>query len=205
MYVDHLTLGSQTIHLFDLGITSAQRHRRRHILDSELTDYFFDNAQTSYLYHQPGQPAKLRLEPLVLHSITQPTQVDRQDYLLAISYALPLVAVTWSTHRVAVDICQPSAFNDMDDEEINDFCQLYCPDLLKNGTPTIDDLAKHWSAYEAKLKALDLPLQAFDSQLAARFTQVDSVHQSLVYRNQRYWLSLSQLTVDDKCSPVSLL
>lgn len=201
MYVDHLTLGSQTIHLFDLGITSAQRHRRRTMLDSELTDYFFDNAQTSYLYHQPGQPAKLRLEPLVLQSLTEPKQVDTQDYRLAISYALPLAAVTWSAQPLALDICPPSAFSDMSDDEINDFCQLYFPDLLKNGIPNKNDLAKQWSAYEANLKALNLPLQEFDSQLAEQFAQVDSMHESFFYRNQRYWLSLSQLTVNHQFSP----
>lgn len=198
MYVDHLTLGGQTIHLFDLGITTAERHRRRNILDSELTDYFFDHAQTSYLYHQPGQAAKLRLEPLVLQSLTQPKPVAKQDFRLAISYALPLVAVAWSTQNVALDICQQSAFDTMTSDEIHDFCALYLPALLDNGLPSKIELAKHWSTYEAKLKALSLPLQEFDNQLAERFRQIDSVHESFFYRNQRYWLSLSQTdtTVD---------
>ena len=77
------------------------------------------------------------------------------DYHLAISYALPLAAVMWSDQPAALDLCHISDFDGMSEQEISTFWELYFPNDraagLKHGTSSAETLAKHWSAYEAKL------------------------------------------------------
>lgn len=195
MYLKTITLNHQQIHLFDLQISRTQRRCRRAILDNELTDYFFDHDQISYIFHQAGHPAKLRLEPLMLQSITQPKSVSKIDYHLAISYALPLVAVMWSDQRVALDLCHISDFDGMSEQEISTFWELYFPNDrptgLKHGTSSAETLAKHWSAYEAKLKALGLPLQQYSPLLVEKFSQLTLVSQVIEHGGKQFSLSMA--------------
>ena len=81
----------------------------------------------------------------------------------------------------------------MDNNEIENFCELYLPHLLNNGLPNTSDLATHWSRYEANLKALKLPLQEFDSTLLQQFQQLDTVSETFIFQNKRYAISLSQI------------
>ncbi|MFB2539001.1 MULTISPECIES: hypothetical protein [unclassified Acinetobacter] len=186
MLLKTVQLADQEIYVFDLEIADNQRYRRRALLDHALTDYFFDHEQVSYIYHQAGKSAQLRLEPLMLQTLAS-DKPSQDDYCLAISYALPLVAVTWAKDKLAVDMCRVNAFEQMTDIEMQQFCQLYLPELLQQDINS-STLAKHWCIYEAKLKYLGLALQEYSADLQQKLANlaVQSV------QTGQYWLSLVQ-------------
>ena len=174
MLVDTLTLAGQTVLLFDLNIVSRERHQRHTILDKCLTDYFFEQGYFSYILHQPGKPAQLRLYPVHANLSDIQTKSVAVDYRLAISYALPLVAVSWSVHALAIDLAKVTDFQ-FDESERQTFCQSYLPDLAACPTVTNERLAQHWSSYEAALKCLGLPLQPMMQPLAIYWHQCNLI------------------------------
>ncbi len=207
MLLQQLTLADQQIYVFDLQLPVSQRVQRRQCLDSELTDYFFDNNQLSYIWHQAGKPAQLRLESIATAYQSTNEQAASNvlvdNYQLAISYGLPLAAVCWSKQPIGMDMCDTQAFLDMDDTEQQTFCQTYFPDYLDTLQYTqrhghakdkyaqiSEQLAKQWSIYEAKLKFLQRPLQTYSAELAQAFLPLSEVSQKIITQHQHFWLTL---------------
>lgn len=192
MPVGRFIVNNQQVLIFNLGIAQLQRSDRHRLLDSKLSQWFAKQNLVCQIIHTPAKPAVLLLT----------NQHTTHHYQLAISYALPWVAVSWlpnSAGAIGIDLVAISEFESMAQAERQIFAEQYFPKqamgILDNNT-----MAKNWADFEAKLKCLRLPLQPYTLCLEQVFQQLTTDHIPLMLPfnsliTKPYWLSF----VKEKC------
>lgn len=191
-----IVLNYQFIYLFDLNLPNTARSQRQAVLDKVLTQFFqshlnkhHDDNQSEFWqnFHQFSQ---------IIHTKEQPAQAifldkngEKISVNLAISYALPFVAVALSMDKIGLDLCAVADFDGMNQPEKIHFCQDYFPHLPV--TTDNSTLAKNWSSLEASLKYQQITLaQAVENPLLLQDLTVVSEQISL--NDNIFWLSLAK-------------
>lgn len=205
-------LARQTVWMFDLTLGVSERSQRHAKLDrvlaqffnqlkknppANMADFWQNIGQFSHIIHAPAKPAK---------AVFLDKLGEKIAYTLAISYALPYVAVALTPLKhFGLDICAVQAFDSMDLAERQQFCHDYFAPVLGSTVPISmttfstnrNDMAKCWSAYEATLKCLALGLdRGLDMrQLNAPFYQqlenITVSSEKVTLDNGEFWLSMA--------------
>lgn len=192
-----IVLNYQFIYLFDLNLPNTARSQRQAVLDKVLTQFFqkqltenptqfWQNFQQfSQIIHRQGQPA----QAIFLAKKNLASNGEKISVNLAISYALPFVAVALSMDKIGLDLCAVADFDGMNQPEKIHFCQDYFPHLPV--TTDNSTLAKNWSSLEASLKYQQITLaQAVESP--SWLQGITVISEQISFNEKNFWLSLAK-------------
>lgn len=187
-----IVLNYQFIYLFDLNLPTTARSQRQAVLDKVLTQFFQKQlsknptqfwqifTQFSQIIHTQGQPAQ---------AIFLDKNGEKISVNLAISYALPFVAVALSMDKIGLDLCAVADFDGMNQPEKIHFCQDYFPQIPV--TTDNSTLAKNWSSLEASLKYQQITLaQAVESP--SWLQGITVISEQISFNEKNFWLSLAK-------------
>lgn len=192
-------LNQQPIWVFDLHLSNTARSQRRAVLDAILSQFL-----PTYIAHSsqnrvpPAVWQTLSQFCQIIHRPAQPAQAvflddngEKLTLTLAISYALPYVAVALSPQKIGLDMCAVADFAPMSFSERQQFCQDYFP--CEPITREAISLANYWSQLEAKLKYWQMPLSEAMQDIA-KFQALPAVavsSKTITLATQTYWLSMA--------------